>query len=134
MDCGALEPAWLVPGLIRTRIRLQGTARARLIRPRDKGTATPPQPIAAVWAELGVTHHLARRHIANDKPGAETRFKAFKYRWDFRDQLPKVALFRSPRRSRSRHRFIQGTRTRNPFGDVSCQSAAGGSTPAVGPW
>jgi putative transposase len=81
------ESKALAKKLMETTCEREGIVPGQLTIHADRGGPMISQPVAHLFAHLGVTKTHSRPHVSNDNPFSEAQFKTLKYRPDFPDRF-----------------------------------------------
>jgi putative transposase len=81
------ESAELAKRLIQESIRNCDIPQGQLTVHSDRGRVMRSQPLACLYADLGVTKSFSRPYVSDDNPFSESHFRTLKYRPDFPDRF-----------------------------------------------
>lgn len=81
------ESAALAKRLIEESIHKYDIPQGQLTIHSDRGRVMRSQPLACLYADLGVTKSFSRPYVSDDNPFSESHFRTLKYRPDFPDRF-----------------------------------------------
>ena len=81
------ENARFAERLLADTVAKQGVDSGQLTIHADRGSPMVAQPVAHLFADLGVTKSHSRPHVSNDNPFSESQFRTLKYRPEFPERF-----------------------------------------------